>query len=335
MASFQQKVVITGGLGFIGSHVADAYLGRGWHVILIDSEEASVIDGIEYETHPRCTVVRARVEDYLRQGGTFRGVDRVIHAASPVGPARLLPLAGRLGSDMVGAARAVVEACIRDDTPLCVFSSAEVYNRSGRLAEGDDLRVPARYNARVEYAIAKALIEAMTANCRCQHGLRAIVVRPFNVAGPRQSRDGGFVIPTFVQQALADEPLTVFATGRQVRAFLSASDLSRFLVDHMDAALGADANVYNLGNPANAVTVEELAHLVRDLCGSASDIVRVDGRAVHGPLYAEAESVEKVPVLGSASELGWRPRVGLRELILETVAYYRARRTLCHARAAH
>jgi nucleoside-diphosphate-sugar epimerase len=163
----------------------------------------------------------------------------------------------------------------------------------------------------------------MTVNS-AHRGLRAIVVRPFNVAGPGQSRAGGFVLPTFVQQALAGEPLTVFSTGEQVRAFLAVDDLVRFLVDFMDAALEKrDAIIYNLGNPANAITVRRLAELVRSLAGSTSDIIYVDGRAIHGPLYAEAESTEKVPVLRGAADLGWRPFIGLKELILQTIDYYR------------
>lgn len=321
-----RHVVITGGLGFIGSHVADAYLNAGWRVTIIDSQEASVTDGLDYDLHPRCAVVRDKVESFLARGGGFRGAGRVIHAASPVGPARLLPHAGRLGHEMVDAAHAVIQACIRDAVPLCVFSSAEVYNRSGNLCETDDIRVPARYNARIEYAVAKTLIEAMTVNSRRQHGLQAVVVRPFNVAGPRQSRAGGFVVPTFVQQALAGEPITVFATGRQTRAFLSVTDLSRFLLDHLDAAVAREGcGVYNVGNPGNATTVADLAVLVKTLTASDSPIVRVDGRSVHGPLYAEAESAQKVPVLGGATDVGWSPRVGLAELILETIDFYHSR----------
>lgn len=317
-------VVITGGLGFIGSHVADAYLALGDHVTVIDSEVASVIDGDEYETHPRCTVVRAPVEDYLEDGGSFEDADRVIHAASHVGPAGILRYAGRLGPEMVRGAERVMEECLKVDVPLCVFSSAEVYGRSGVLGESDDIRVPTRYNARIEYAIAKTLIEAMTINS-IQRGLRAFVIRPFNVVGARQSRAGGFVMPTFVQQALSGEPITVFSGGRQVRSFTSVADLSRFLVRYWDAALKSDKRIINIGNPGNRSTILGLAERVRALLGSDSEIVHLDAEEVYGPLYKEAESFEKVPELGAALDLGWKPQVGLEELILETAVYYRSR----------
>ena len=215
-----------------------------------------------------------------------------------------------------------MDACLEDDAALCAFSSAEVYGRSGLLAEGDNVIVPTRYNARLEYAIAKVLTEAIVVNSR-HEGLRGIVIRPFNVAGPRQSRAGGFVMPTFVQQALSGRPLTVFASGEQVRAFLSATDLSRFITDHLDDALDCDDCVYNLGSPANATTVWNLAERVVELLDSPSTIEYADARLVHGPLYEEAESFEKVPVLDAASKVGWAPTIGLDALILETAEFYR------------
>jgi nucleoside-diphosphate-sugar epimerase len=319
------NVAITGGLGFIGSHVADAYLATGAQVTIIDSEVASVIGGSEHEAHPRCRVVRKSVEDYFDGGGGFHGFDRVVHAASHVGPAGILQHAGRLGSNMVCSTQYVLEGCLEADVPLCVFSSAEVYGRSGVLGEKDDIRVPTAYNARIEYAIAKTLIEAMTINS-LHRGLRAFVIRPFNVVGPRQSRAGGFVMPTFVQQALAGEPITVFATGHQVRSFTAATDLSRFLTDFWDAALESGEPIFNIGNPANRTTIAEFAERVKALLDSPSEVVHMDGREVYGPMYLEAESFEKLPVLGAALEVGWEPRTGTDELILQTAEYYRERK---------
>jgi nucleoside-diphosphate-sugar epimerase len=321
------EVVVTGGLGFIGSHVVDAYLAEGHRVRIIDSAVGAVTDGHEYEQDRRCQVVRASVEDYLGRGGTFAGADLVIHAAAHVGPAGILRYAGRLGADIVRSTSCVIEECLSRNLPVCVFSSAEVYGRSGLLGETDDIRVPTTYNARIEYAIAKTLTEAMTVNS-AHRGLRAIVIRPFNVAGPRQSRAGGFVLPTFVQQALAGKPITVFAGGGQVRAFLSATDLTRFLIGYLGAAINGSRRIYNLGNPANRTTVLALAHRVKALLASDSEIVHVDATKIHGPLYAEAESIEKIPVLCAATDLGWTPRIGLDELILETAAFYKERRDI-------
>ena len=316
------NIVVTGGLGFIGSHVVDAYLSSGESVTIIDSAVSAAVEGSEYEEHPRCTVLRKSIEEFFEEGGSFDDADRVVHAAAHVGPAGILQYSGRLGADIVRSTEYVIEACMESGVPLCVFSSAEVYGRSGLLGEKDDIRVPTGYNARIEYAIAKTLTEAMTINS-LHRGLRAIVIRPFNVVGPRQSRAGGFVMPTFVQQALARKPISVFETGEQVRAFTSATDLSRFLTDFWDAALEGEERIFNIGNPLNRTTVLGLAEKVKSLLNSDSEIFHTDGKEVYGPMYMEAESFEKVPVLEAASNLGWEPLVSLEDLILETASYYR------------
>ncbi len=315
-------VVVTGGMGFIGSFVADAYLEAGHKVVIIDSMVSSVISTEPYEQNPNCVVLKMKVEDYFEAGGRFTGAERVVHAASLVGPAGILRFAGRLGPEIVRSAEMVIEECITADVPVVVFSSAEVYGRSGQLAEGDTIHVPVDYSVRIEYAIAKTLTEAMVANSR-HRGLKGMVIRPFNVTGPRQSELGGFVMPTFVQQALAGEDITVFATGEQLRAFLSVTDLTRFITDHMDDAIASGQLVFNIGNPANKISVRGLADMVKEMTGSPSRVVYADAKAIHGELYEEAESFEKTPVLEAAPAVGWKPEVGLEALVQETIDYYR------------
>ncbi len=318
----ENAVVVTGGMGFIGSFVADAFLDQGRKVVIIDSLVSSVISTEPYENHPKCTVLEMSVEDYFVNGGTVAGADRVIHAASLVGPAGILRFAGQLGHDIVRSCQMVIDQCIEHDVPVCDFSSAEVYGRSGELAEKDTIQVPVDYSVRIEYAIAKTLTEAMVANSR-HRGLRGIVIRPFNVTGPRQSERGGFVMPTFVQQALAGEDITVFATGEQLRAFLSVTDLTRFITDHMDDAIASDELIFNVGNPDNKISVRALADLVKDMTESASEVVYADAKAIHGDLYEEAESFEKTPVLANAVSVGWEPKIDLEALVEETIHYYR------------
>jgi nucleoside-diphosphate-sugar epimerase len=319
-----QKVVVTGGLGFIGSHVVDALLAAGRQVTVIDSMVAAVTDGREYEVFPDCQVHRVSIAEYLAQGGSFKDQDLVVHAASHVGPAGILKFQGSLGADIVAVTQEVIEECVEHDVALISFSSAEVYGRSGMLAESDDIIVPTHYNARLEYAIAKTLTEAATINSR-HRGLRGFVIRPFNVVGPRQSRAGGFVMPTFVQQAIAGRPLTVFAGGGQERAFLSATDLARFITDHGDAAFESGRPIFNIGNPLNTITVWNLAERIVERLDSTSSIEHADARLIHGPLYEEAESIQKLPVLDAAKAVGWTPTITLDELIDETALYYRVR----------
>lgn len=319
-----RKVLVTGGLGFIGSFVSESLAKRGAKVTIVDSGVASVCEAADLDARSgSIEVVAAGVEEYVSRQRSLASFDLVIHCASYVGPAAILGHAGRIGPAIVRATSELIEACIRADIPLVNFSSAEVYGKSGMLFEGSDIRVPPHYNARIEYALGKLSAEAMCVNSK-ERGLRAVVLRPFNVAGPRQSRFGGFVLPTFVQQALARRPLTVFATGRQKRAFCAVRDLCRFINDHLDDAAFDNPRIYNVGNPGNTIEIYDLAVRVREMAGSSSEIVFADARAIYGRGYEEAESFEKLPDIRHAAELGWKPEVTLDELIEETIAYYRA-----------
>jgi nucleoside-diphosphate-sugar epimerase len=318
-----RAVLVTGGLGFIGSFVSESLAARGDVVTVVDAAVSSVVEAGELEPGTgSIRAVVATVDDFLDQRGSLGGFELVVHCASYVGPAMILAHVGRIAPAILATTARLVEACIEDDVPLVNLSSAEVYGYSGVLVEDADVRIPPRYNARIEYALGKLSGEAICINSRGR-GLRSVVVRPFNVAGPRQSRFGGFVLPTFVQQALAGEPLTVFAGGEQKRAFLSVGDLCRFICDHLDRDAFDDPRVFNIGNPANVTTIHALALRVRELLSSSSKIVFTDGALVHGPAYEEAESFEKLPDVRNASELGWAPRVSLDELIEETAEYYR------------
>ena len=323
-----EHVLITGGLGFIGSSVAEAYLGRGARVTIVDSCVSNVVEpGDIAAAYPGVCIERSSAAAYLERSAAFDDVDLVVHAASVVGPAGILPHAARIGPSIVEATSRAIEACLERHIPLAYFSSAEVYGKSGVLSEDADIRVPPRWNARLEYALGKLTSEAMIANAR-MHGLRAAVVRPFNVVGPRQSSAGGFVMPTFVQQALTHRAVTVFETGRQQRAFTAVSDVARFIVDHVDDALDCPQPVFNVGNPANLTTIVELARRVIDLLQSRSHIVFTQGKRVYGPLYCEAESFVKAPNIDAATRLGWAPRKSLDEIIIEIATCFGAYDTI-------
>jgi UDP-glucose 4-epimerase len=269
----------------------------------------------------RARIEQTTAEAYFKRPDALAEADLVIHAASLVGPAGILPHAAHVGSSIVESTSRVIDACLEKDIPLLYFSSAEVYGKSGVLSEDTDIRVPARPNVRIEYALGKLTSEAMIANART-HGLRAVIIRPFNVVGPRQSSAGGFVMPSFVQQALAHRPVTVFESGTQQRAFTAVSDLVRFVTEHLDDALQSSQHVFNVGNPNNVTTIVALAHRVIELLHSRSHIVFTDGKQVYGPLYFEAESFVKAPSIDAARQLGWAPCRTLDEIIRETARYF-------------
>lgn len=313
---------MTGGLGFIGSFVAESLADRGAHVTVVDSCVSSVIEPDDLKVaEGQAAFELMGVEEYIAKTPSLDEFDMVVHCASYVGPASILKYSGQLGPAIVAATSALIEKCIAADIPLVNFSSAEIYGKSGILREDGDIRVPPYYNPRIEYALGKLTAESMVINSQ-HRGLRSATIRPFNVAGPRQSRYGGFVMPTFVQQAIAGRPMTVFHTGKQRRAFLSVTDLCRFINDHLTPEAFDNPRVYNCGNPYNATEVWELAERIKDKTGSESEIVFADSKAIYGPQYDEAESFEKLPELKNAKDLGWEPQVTLDELIVETIEYY-------------
>lgn len=317
------RVLITGGLGFIGAVITEDFLRAGCKVHIVDSKVSNVTDGSELASrYADLDIIEMSVSDFLADGRGLGGYDLIVHAASHVGPASILDSEGTIAQDIVSDVALVVDECCKAGVPLVYFSSAEVYGKSGLLVEAEDIRVPPYYNARIEYALAKLTSEAIVMNSQTR-GLRSVIIRPFNVVGPMQSRAGGFVMPTFVQQALGGQPITVFAGGKQKRAFLGASDLARFLTAHVTDEVLDKPRVFNIGNPMNGISVEDLAHRVKKLLGSSSQIAYVDAREIYGPRYFEAESFEKLPHLKNARDVGWEPLQGLDEIILQTAEYYR------------
>jgi nucleoside-diphosphate-sugar epimerase len=301
------RVVVTGGLGFIGSHVAERYRDDGHHVVIIDNGSGAVVHDI-----PGTTVIRDDVRNI--DLGHLRG-DLIVHCASPVGAVGLLSLAGRIVTDIVGVTAHVTEAAARTDCPLVNISSSEVYGFSGTYSEADSCIVPAKHSARLEYAVGKLAAEHAVIGTP---GLRSITIRPFNVAGPRQTRAKGFVLPTFVEQARAGRPLTVFGDGHQERSFTAVYDVVDFIANlrHGDF----DGRVVNVGNPHNRTTVRDLADDVIGLVGADSEVIFTTGKAVHGDAYEEAEGIVKVPDTTRANLMGWQPRVDLDRLIMLTAS---------------
>lgn len=317
----RRHALVTGGLGFIGSTITERLLQRGLEVTVVHNELSNVIKSADLvEKFPKARYVKAGISEYLLGKGSHLQCDLVIHAASYVGSAGVLKYAGTIAKDMIEAMSRVIGFCLRNDADLFNISSSEVYGKSGVLSESTDLRVPPYFNARIEYALAKLTGEAMIHNSD-KKGLRAISIRPFNVAGPRQSRVGGFVFPTFVQQALGNKPLTVFETGLQKRSFINVEDVADFLELCLHRPFGAPMSV-NLGNPDNTTAIIDLAHEVRTQLRSDSKILHVDPRSVYGSDYREAESIQKVCDISVARKLGWSPNTSLKDIIKETSDYY-------------
>lgn len=300
------RVTVSGGLGFIGSFVSEELIRRGHHVTIIDRERGNVVDDIE-----GASVVRCDVRDTH-----LYAPDAVVHCAAPVGAVALLYNQDSVTHEIVDVTKHVAHLCARESAPLVNISTSEVYGFSGEYVETDDLRVPDKHSARLEYAVGKIAGEHLLHGCP---GLDFTNIRPFNVTGPRQTSAKGFVLPTFVEQALQNIPLTVFGDGSQRRAFTSVFDLARFICCSLDQPF--NRQTINVGNPDNDTTIIDLAQRVIDATSSHSTINFTSGKIVHGEAYEEAEGKVKVPIITQARHRGFFPQDSLDDLIAATIAH--------------
>lgn len=317
-----KTALITGGLGFVGSHLADTLLSQGYRVTIVDSLLSNVMAPDDYKD--RCEVFTAPIEDVFQSlmPGAGRHFDEIYHLACVVGPAAVLDHAGDMTRSVVYSGEAVIDLAMAHRSSLLVTSTSEVYGRSGRLSEADDCIVPSTYTARLEYAVAKLATEVAAINRARVTDLQVNVVRPFNIAGPRQLPDGGFVLPRFVISALTGRPLTVFGDGTQIRAFTDVRDIVSGLIAVVRS--GRTKEIFNIGNPANEISMLDLANRVNQIAGSNAEVSLVDPKTIFGPLYAEG--FERVPIVNHALEtLDWNPAFSMDLTIAETLEWYRKR----------
>lgn len=307
-----EHVVVTGGAGFVGSHLCTALLDAGSAVTCVDDFSTGPPENVTpLLERPGFTLVRANVAEEVP---VDRRPDLVLHLASPASPADYLRLplhtmeAGSLGT------RNALRLAQDSEARLVLASTSEVY--------GDPLQNPQdeRYWGNVNpvgprsvYDEAKRFGEALTTAHADTHGTDACIVRLFNTYGPRMRGHDGRAVPTFVRQALAGEPLTVTGDGRQTRSLCYVDDT---VAGILAAAAHGMRGPVNIGNPAE-ITMLDLARLVVRLTGSASDIRYIE-RPVDDP------AVRCPDITLARDKLGWEPRVDAEEGLRRTIAWFRS-----------
>ncbi len=326
-----RQILVTGGFGFIGGHLIERLLDEpDTQVHVVDNLSSNPIP---YERlldelgHPgNLTYDISSIQNLISHYGFIalakNPYNEIYHLASPVGPAGVLKHAGRMIKSVVDDVYLLITLANRCRAKLVDVSTSEVYGggQAGLCAESMDKIIAAETTVRLEYAIAKLAAETAIINTCKVSPLRASIVRPFNVAGPRQNGAGGFVLPRFIEQAMRSEQLTVFGDGNQVRAFTHVADIVDGLIRVME--LGKCGEAYNLGNPDNKTNILDLAERVNQVVGNDAGVVFVDPQTIFGELYAEA--AEKYPDATRAmTELGWSPRYGILKTIEDAYTYVR------------
>jgi dTDP-glucose 4,6-dehydratase len=304
------RVVITGAAGFIGSHLSEALLDRGYSVVGIDNLLTGSTANIAHLANRDFLFVKHDVTNYINVEGP---VDVVLHWASPASPIDYLELpiptlkVGALGTHKaLGLAKA-------KGARFVLASTSEVY--------GDPLEHPQKetywgnvnpIGPRGVYDEAKRFAEAMTTAYHRYHGLDAKIVRIFNTYGLRMRLNDGRAVPAFMSQALAGEDVTIFGSGRQTRSFCYVSDLVDGIIRLM---LSGENDPVNIGNPYE-MTIEDIARKIIELTGSKS-------RIVYRPLPEDDPKVRQPDISRARALLGWEPKVGLDEGLRKTLDYFR------------
>jgi dTDP-glucose 4,6-dehydratase len=308
----KQTVVITGAAGFIGSHLAETLLDRGYAVIGVDNLLTGDIANISHLANRDFTFIKHDVTNYIYIDGP---VDFVLHWASPASPIDYLELpiptlkVGALGTHKaLGLAKA-------KEARFVLASTSEVY--------GDPLEHPQTetywgnvnpVGPRGVYDEAKRFAEAMTMAYHRYHGVDTKIVRIFNTYGPRMRVNDGRAVPAFMSQALRNEDVTVFGDGTQTRSFTYITDLVDGIIRLM---LSAENDPVNIGNPRE-MTISEIAETIIRMTGAKSKIV-------YRPLPTDDPKQRRPDITRARTLLGWEPKVELEEGLVKTIEYFRAK----------
>lgn len=323
LAVYPCRAVVTGGAGFIGSHLVGELLRRGCSVHVVDDLSTGSLDHLHAVAgHARLGITVASVADPMVAAAACRDADVVFHLAGVVGVQRLATEPVEVLQRNLRCTDVMLAAAAAAARPVLVTSSSEVYGDGPvPFREQDPVRPGATEGARGGYAAAKAMGEWLAFAHAREHDLPVVVARLFNTVGPRQSGDHGMVLPRFVAQAVRGEPISVYGDGTQTRCFAHVGEVVRAVAD-LAAAPGATGRVFNVGSEVET-TVLALAELVRARAGSDSPIACVPLTAVFPAGFCDPP--RRVPALERLrAAIGWAPAAPLAAIVDELVALARA-----------
>ena len=314
--------LVTGGAGFIGSHLADLLVARGDGVVLLDDLSTGSDRNIAHLLDdPRVRFVEGTIMDEALIRGTVAEVDVVVHLAASVGVHLIIerPLSSLLNN--IRGTEVVLEACAEAGCKVLVASTSEIYGKNtGALHEDADRILGSPLKSRWSYSTAKAVDEILAYNYWRDRGTPSIVVRLFNCVGPRQTGEFGMVVPGLVRQALEGKGVTVYGDGEQQRSFCHVLDTVTALVallDHPDAV----GEVFNVGAPQE-ITINGLAELVLEMTGSGSRIVHVPYDEAYETGFEDMQ--RRYPDIAKIQALtGWEPSRTIEDIVRDVVDHER------------
>jgi UDP-glucose 4-epimerase len=317
------RVLITGGAGFVGSHLAEALLDRGDEVYAIDNLSTGSIENISHlKTNPKFHYTIDTVTNEPVLAELVDRCDVVVHLAAAVGVKLIVEAPVHTIETNVHGTEVVLKLANKKKKLVLIASTSEVYGKSTNVPfrEDADLVLGPSEKHRWAYACSKLIDEFLALAYWKERKLPIIIVRLFNTVGPRQTGQYGMVIPTFVRQALAGQPITVFGDGTQSRSFTYVGDVVRAVVALIDEPK-AVGSVFNIGN-GQEITIEQLAHRIKALTASVSDIVRIPYDEAYEAGFEDMP--RRVPDISKVKALvGYAPTVELDEILKRVIEHFR------------
>jgi UDP-glucose 4-epimerase len=322
------RYLITGGAGFIGGHLGEELLGRGHRVHVLDDLSTGAIENIRHlKSHPGFDYTIESASNVPVLAELVDEAEAVFHLAAAVGVELIVESPVHTIETNVHCTEVVLAQANKKKKPVFIASTSEVYGKSDRLPyrEDGDLLLGPTTTGRWSYACSKAIDEYLALAYHKERGLPVVVGRLFNTVGPRQSGRYGMVVPTFVRQALAGEPITVHGDGQQRRCFCHVQDVAGALIDLM-AAPEAVGEVFNIGS-TEEITISQLAERVRKASGSNSAIRLVAYDEAYEAGFEDMR--RRVPDTAKIEKLlGWHPTRTLDEILDDVIESQRTREAL-------
>jgi UDP-glucose 4-epimerase len=315
------KYLITGGAGFIGSHLADSLLQKGDSVTIIDNLSTGRFENIQHLVdNPNFKFAIDTIKNEVVMDRLASNCDVIFHLAAAVGVQLIVEHPVHTIETNVMGTEAVLKAALRYKAKVLLASTSEVYGKGNGIpfSEEDDVLLGSTSRSRWAYAASKMVDEFLGLAYQREYGLEVVIMRFFNTVGPRQTGRYGMVIPRFIRQAMRNEPITVYGNGTQSRCFCDARDVVIALIGLVDHH-NASGQVYNIGS-TEEVTIKELAERVLKITKSNSDITYVPYDQAYAPGFEDMH--RRVPDLNRIkSLLDWAPQRTLDD-ILESVTRY-------------
>ncbi|MDY6913380.1 MAG: GDP-mannose 4,6-dehydratase [Planctomycetota bacterium] len=320
------NVLITGGAGFIGSHLAEAMLNRGDHVIIVDDLSTGLLDNVAHLiTNKKFQFVRESVRNEATMTALVDRCDVVFHLAAAVGVQLIVDAPVHTIETNIHGSEVMLNLANKFRRKIFVASTSEVYGKSTKVpfSEDDDVTLGSTRFTRWSYACSKMVDEFLALAYHDQYGLETVVCRFFNTVGPRQTGRYGMVVPRFVQQALNGETIRIYGTGRQTRCFCNVADVVDALVKLMDCPQ-AVGEVINIGT-AESISIEDLADRIVELTGSKSDKCHMSYEEAYGRPFDDM--MVRMPDLTKIKRwIGYEPKYSLEQTLQQVIDYERTRK---------